>query len=241
MGNVILYLLCLGLFLALLLRVRSSRVGQTTRPWKGKKGLRGGSGARCQRDSHPSALSQPAARPWALSVCWRAAATLSRTVPSSGEGPIFPTLRRPLAKNSPGKSVSSGCFRGVRVRGRWGRASGRCTLRAARGVGLRRSCLCSLGPRPSRARSRDVGGHAVAPGAPTASVRRSRAGPAAELGRKGGSRQPVQRGFSGAASAAVGKPPASPRRWETTARELLRSHQSPGTPLSLAFSPGLGK
>lgn len=100
------------------------------------------------------------------------------------------SLENPLEK-----SASNGCFRGVPVRGRPGRASYRCSLLDARSVGLRRPRLRLLCPSPSPAHSQDLGGHAAVPGAPTASLRRSRAGPAAELGRSG-CRRPPQRIFT---------------------------------------------
>lgn len=103
----------------------------------------------------------------------------------------------PLTRKSPGKSVSSGCFRGILVS----------LLQPLRRQGRRTLPLASrsLCPRTFRAPALDpdLRGHAAAAGAPTATLRRSRAGPAAELGRKGGSRRPLQRIFSIAVCVAV--------------------------------------
>lgn len=120
------------------------------------------------------------------------AASWSRTALRPGRGGYSRHSARPLVRKSPGNSASSG-FRGVRVRGRRGRGA------AARGVGLR-GRGCERRPGAPGAGATDFGGHAVAPGSPTAGLRRSRAGPAAGLGRQGGSRGGT-RTFPGAAGA----------------------------------------
>lgn len=124
----------------------------------------------------------------------------------------------PLLENPPENLFPVGVSEASWAGGRRGRASSRCSLHAARGVGLRRPRLCSLRPRPSGARALDVGGHAVAPGAPTASLRRSRAGPVAQLGKKCVSCRPIRRIFSGAAGVAVRTAAGSARLREGTPR-----------------------
>lgn len=206
--NVFLFLVCFGLLpytLAwdkALVRDNSTADGEGSPAWIGKC---------CQPDSHPSTLSQPPSRPSALSVCREDCSDLvldSTVVRGGADIPDTPT--GPSLENPPENLFPVVVSVASRSGGARGRASGRCSLRAARGVGLRRSWLCSLGPRPAGARTPDFGGHAVAPGAPTASLRRSRAG------RKGGSRRPAQRSFLELPVQRSEKPPGSPRLWEAT-------------------------
>ncbi|XP_055254810.1 collagen alpha-1(I) chain-like [Moschus berezovskii] len=140
---------------------------------------------------------------------------------------------------TPRKFFPMGVSEASRAGERRGRVSGRCSLRAARGVGLGRQWLSSLCPRPSGARARDLGGHAMAPGAPTANLRRSRADPAAELGRMGGSHWPTRWVFSGAAGVTVRAAAVSPTLREGTPRSSSEAPGVPGRPRSRLGKPAL--
>lgn len=184
--------------------------------------------------------AEPASRQ-AIGPVGRSAATLSWAVPSSAERLRFPTLRLNPSLENPlenlflvGVSAASGSG---------GAGEGERPLQPPRRQGRRtpQASACSLGLRPSGVRALDLGGHSAATDAPTASLRRSRAVPAAELGRKGGSPRPVQRIFSGASCAAVreaaGLPKAAGGDAPQRTSEALRDPRRPGS----AFPSLLGK
>ena len=129
---------------------------------------------------------------------------MSWTAPSSREGLSFPTLRLPPSLENPLENLS---LVGVSAPS----CSGCCSLCTARGVGLRPSPPAL--PGTSRRALQTWGPCVAAPGAPTATLRRSRAGPGAP-GRAG------EEGRLSPASAAASflQPP------------LWLSEQQPGSP-----------